>query len=203
MGHQRFCKDCHPFCLKNPVQEWSGETSRDQVHYLSGWISARHFLHWIKGVGYDLEIGRAGGRTSYVSWRIQSTSDESCVLRIVVYPFLLQHLPVGVRWIPHFTYVGPLLSKYLSSVVRGFEWFVIGWNIFTKMNISTGNTHHRQKYHRNFHGHWWFMRCVFILLLFSYGLFVTRKVQLMRRKLIKTIPKLEFQLNGTFLLFFP
>jgi len=117
-------ENCHPFCLKNPVQEWSGETSRDQVHYLSGWIYERQFLRWIEGIGYDLKIGRAGGRTSYVSWRIQPTSDESCVLRIVVYPFLLQHLPVGVRWIPHFTYVGPLLSKYLSSVVRGFEWFV-------------------------------------------------------------------------------
>ena len=117
-------EDCHPFCLKNPVQEWSGETSRDQVHYLNGWIYDRHFLHWIKGVGYDLKIGRAGGRTSFVSWRIQPTSDQSCVLRIVVYPFLLEHIPLGLRCIPHFTYVGPLLSKYLSSVVRGFEWFV-------------------------------------------------------------------------------
>ena len=29
---------CHPFCARNPIQVWPGEGSRDEVHYLSGWI---------------------------------------------------------------------------------------------------------------------------------------------------------------------
>ena len=65
---------CHPFCAKNPVDVWPGETSRDEVHYLSGWIFERRFCRWIDGVGYDLEIGRRGGGMSFVSWRILPTT---------------------------------------------------------------------------------------------------------------------------------
>ncbi len=115
---------CHPFCAKNPVHEWPGERSRDEIHYLSGWVFERRFRRWLEGVGYDLEIGRPGGRSSFVSWRILPVDAQSCRLRITVYPFALQRVPVAVRWLPHLLYLRPLLSRYLSSVVRGFEWFV-------------------------------------------------------------------------------
>ena len=117
-------EDCHPFCKKNPVQAWPGEKSRDEVHYLSGWVFERQFCSWIEGVGYDLNIGREGGRTSFVSWRIHPIDDQSCRLRIAVYPFMLQKVPVIVRWIPHLLYIRPQMRSYLSSVVRGFEWFI-------------------------------------------------------------------------------
>jgi hypothetical protein len=115
---------CHPFCARNPVQAWPGATAHDEVHYLSGWIFERRFLRWIEGVGYDLEIGRRRGGTSLVSWRISSPDDRGCVLGITVYPHALQKVPVVFRWIPHNLRLRPMLRAYLSSVTRGFEWFV-------------------------------------------------------------------------------
>ena len=113
---------CHPFCAQNPVQVWPGPGSRDEVHYLNGVVLERRFRRWIEGIGYDLDIGRAGGRTSFVSWRIGRSDDRNSTLRIAVYPHLLQGAPVAIRWFPHLFRVRPLLKAYLESVVRGFEW---------------------------------------------------------------------------------
>lgn len=118
-------ESCHPFCARNPVQMWPGEQSRDEVHYLSGWVLERQFVRWIDQVGYDLEIGREGRKVSFVSWRIRPVGDQSSVLSIAVYPYPLQNLPVAIRWLPHFFRLKPLLTDYLSSVVRGFEWYVL------------------------------------------------------------------------------
>lgn len=115
---------CHPFCAKNPVHTWPGEDARDEVHYLSGLVFERRFCRWIDGTGYDLEIGRRGGQSSFVSWRIQPKAREESTLRIAVYPHVLQRLPAAIRWLPHGLRVRPMLLKYLSSVVRGFEWYL-------------------------------------------------------------------------------
>ena len=115
---------CHPFCAANPVQAWPGETSRDEVHYLNGWVFERRFSSWFDGVGYDLEIGRRGGRQSFVSWRVRPIDTGRSVLEISVYPYVLQALPVVLRWLPYRLKVRPLLTQYLSSVVGGFEWYV-------------------------------------------------------------------------------
>lgn len=84
----------------------------------------RHFVAWHEGVGYDLEIGRPGGGPSRVLWRITSIDEGSASLRITVYPYALQHLPVLVRRAPHLFWLLPLLGRYLDSVVRGFEWYI-------------------------------------------------------------------------------
>ena len=115
---------CHPFCEKNPVRKWPGVGSCDEVHYLNGLVYERKFIRWMEGIGYDLNIGRIGGRSSLVSWRITPIDEQNCTLRIVVYPYALQGVPVAIRWIPHLLRVSPLLKAYLSSVVRGFEWYV-------------------------------------------------------------------------------
>ena len=115
---------CHPFCEKNPVEKWPGEGSQDAIHYLSGWIYERVFCRWIDGVGYDLEIGRSGGGKSFVSWRILQHDTHTCSLRIAVYPHVLQHLPAAIRWLPHLLYLRPQLKRYLSSVTRGFKWYL-------------------------------------------------------------------------------
>jgi hypothetical protein len=116
---------CHPFCEKNPVEVWPGAGSRDEVHYLSGWVFERRFCRWIDGIGYDLEIGRRGGRSSLVSWRIFPGDHQECTLGIAVYPHVLQSIPVAIRWLPHILRLRPMLRRYLSSVVRGFEWYLI------------------------------------------------------------------------------
>ena len=116
---------CHPFCASNPVRVWPGADSRDEVHYLNGWIFERHFCSWSDRVGYDLSIGRKGGKSSFVSWRIQAAENKEAILRIAVYPYPLQNLPVAVRWLPHLLRLRPLLRQYLCSVVRGFEWYIV------------------------------------------------------------------------------
>ncbi len=114
----------HPFCERNPVTVWPGGDSRDEVHYLNGRVYERQFIRWIDGVGYDLAIGGHGEETSLVSWRVEPVDRASCTLGITVYPHVLQGWPVGIRWVPHVAYVRPMLRSYLSSVVRGFDWFV-------------------------------------------------------------------------------
>ena len=115
---------CHPFCARNPVQLWPGPDSRDEVHYLSGWVYERRFCRWFEGIGYDLEILRRGDPLATVSWRIAAIDGQVCKLRITVYPYMLQKYPVVVRWIPHLVRLRPMLSSYLESVVRGFEWYM-------------------------------------------------------------------------------
>ncbi len=115
---------CHPFCAQNPVKTWPGIGSRDEVHYLNGLVFERRFSRWIEGVGYDLNIGRIGGRSSFVSWRIGRVDEENSTLGIIVYPHVLQGVPVAIRWLPHLFRVRPLLTGYLSSVLQGFEWYV-------------------------------------------------------------------------------
>lgn len=118
-------EDCHPFCEKNPVLEWPGPQSRDEVHYLSGWMYERRFCNWIDGVGYDLNIGRRGGSQSFVSWRITEIDDRNCTLKITVYPHTLQNIPAVIRWLPYLVKLRPALKSYLESVVMGFEWYVM------------------------------------------------------------------------------
>jgi len=115
---------CHPFCRKNPVEIWPGPDSRDQVQYLNGLVYERRFCRWMEGAGYDLNIGRRDGATSYVSWRISSEGEDKSLLSITVCPHGLQHIPVPLRWAPHLLRVRPMLRHYLSSVVKGFEWYL-------------------------------------------------------------------------------
>ena len=115
---------CHPFCARNPVRAWPGEGSRDEIHYLGGRVLERRFCRWIDGVGYDLEIAEHGGGVSFVSWRILPVENQGSILRIAIYPHLLQNLPVAVRWLPYLLYIGPMLERYLWSVVGGFEWYL-------------------------------------------------------------------------------
>jgi hypothetical protein len=126
---------CHPFCKANPVSRWPGPDARDEVHYLSGWIYERRFQQWHEGEGYDLEVGRPGGGQSFVSWRITSTDENNCVLKITVTPQTPKNIPVIFRWFTYQYRIRPLLSAYLTSVVRGVDWYVtmgerITWNQF-------------------------------------------------------------------------
>jgi hypothetical protein len=118
-------EQCHPYCAKNPVQAWPGVGAQDEVHYPNGLIFKRRFCLWIEGEGYDLNIGKPDGKTSFVSWRIKSVDKQKSILRIAVYPHVLQEVPAAIRWLPYHLYIIPMLRNYLSSVVRGFEWYII------------------------------------------------------------------------------
>jgi hypothetical protein len=114
----------HPFCEKNPVFEWPGADSHDEIHYFNGVVLARRFSAWYDDVGYDLEIGSVGGRSSVVSWRIAAAKEQRSSIKITVYPHALQRVPPVVRWLPHLVRLGPQLGRYLQSVVKGLDWFI-------------------------------------------------------------------------------
>jgi len=116
-------EDCHPFCKKNTVVKWAGKDSIDIIEYYSGWVMQREFVNWVEGEGYDLYIGREGGRKSFVSWRIKGEQGGSR-LSITILPHALQKVPVVVRWIPHFLVIQPSLKSYLESVLKGIDWFI-------------------------------------------------------------------------------
>ena len=130
-------EDCHPFCESNPVGQWPGVGSRDTIHYYSGWVLHREFTNWIEGVGYDLVIGREGGRKSYVSWRIKAAQENFSNLTITLYPHILQKIPAAVRWIPHLAYIRPMMQTYLESVVKGFKWFITSGQPVTKNQFGS------------------------------------------------------------------
>ena len=115
---------CHPFCTENPVHSWPGPDSRDEVHYLSGWVYERRFSDWLEGTGYDLEIFRGDVAMASVSWRISAVDERHSKLRITVYPFMLRRYPTVIRRLPHLLWLRPRLRTYLESVVRGFEWYI-------------------------------------------------------------------------------
>jgi hypothetical protein len=114
----------HPFCEKNPVFEWPGAESHDEVHYFNGVVLVRRFTGWHGDVGYDLKIGREGGRTSIVSWRITAVKERRSAITITVFPHGLQRIPTPVRWLPHLVGLRPQLRSYLQSVVQGLDWFI-------------------------------------------------------------------------------
>ncbi len=115
---------CHPFCEKNPVEQWPGVGSKDAVHYYNGMVLHREFFRWIVGIGYDLKIGGAKNKPSRVSWRIQSESPTHSTLTISICAHILQHVPVFIRWLPHYLYLHPMLRSYLNSVLKGFEFYI-------------------------------------------------------------------------------
>jgi len=115
---------CHPFCTKNPVHEWDGANSRDEIHYLSGWMYERRFSEWHDGYGYDLETWRGDNCIASVSWRIIDVDDANSMLEITVYPHVLKNWPAIARWFAYWLRIKPYLRSYLRSVVMGFEWCI-------------------------------------------------------------------------------
>jgi len=114
----------HPFCEKNPVFEWPGPDSHDEIEYFNGVVLTRRFKNWYDDVGYDLEIGRIGGRSSLATWRISSVREHRSSIEITIFPHALQRVPTAVRWLPHLVRLRPQLRHYLQSVVKGLDWFI-------------------------------------------------------------------------------
>jgi hypothetical protein len=114
----------HPFCKRNPVYKWPGEGSKDTIEYYNGRIMHRDFYSWTKGLGYDLLIGREGGRKSKVTWRIQSVGENTSTLTIAIFPNILQNVSWLKAAFQYYTVVRPNLKKYLRSVLQGFEYYI-------------------------------------------------------------------------------
>ena len=125
ISRQGNLKLCHPFCESNPVDKWEGSKSIDYVNYYNGVKYQRIFTNWIDGQGYDLLIGRKNGEKSKVTWRINKLNNKSCELKITIYPHDIIKYSNIIKPLINSLYVRPMLRKYLSSVLRGFQYYVI------------------------------------------------------------------------------
>ena len=114
----------HPFCESNPVDRWPGLGSVDYVNYYNGLKFIRNFTDWNEGAGYELMIGKIGGRKSKVIWRIDKIDNTTSYLNITVYPHDFKLKPSFAKPIAYYLYIKPSLNKYLSSVLKGFQYYI-------------------------------------------------------------------------------
>ncbi len=128
---------CHPFCASNPVEKWAGDKSIDYVNYYNGVMYQRIFTNWIDGQGYDLLIGRKNGEKSKVIWRINQLDNKSCELKITIYPHDIIKYSNIIKSLINSLYVRPMLHKYLSSVLKGFQFHIIQGKPVQKNQFGT------------------------------------------------------------------
>ncbi|MGB5895076.1 MAG: hypothetical protein WBG58_12945 [Ignavibacteriaceae bacterium] len=128
---------CHPFCKSNPVENWAGKKSIDFVVYNNGLRYQRIFTDWIDGTGYDLLIGRRNGKKSKVIWRIKENNSSSSELKITVFPYYISKYPRIVMPVINLLVIGPQLRKYLSSVLKGFNYYIMEGKPVQKNQFGT------------------------------------------------------------------
>ncbi len=112
----------HPFCKSNKVVNWDKDNHEDILEYLNGVTLHRKFDKWDEGKGYELNIGRENGRKSKVIWKI--TGEKKSKLKITVYPHVFSNRSRIIYFIIHALFINPGLKKYLSSVLRGYKWYL-------------------------------------------------------------------------------
>ena len=112
----------HPFCKSNKVINWDKDNHEDILEYLNGVTLHRKFDKWEEEKGYELNIGRENGRKSKVIWKI--TGEKKSKLKITVYPHVFSNRSRIIYFITHALFINPGLKKYLSSVLRGYKWYL-------------------------------------------------------------------------------
>ena len=112
----------HPFCKSNKIVNWDKNKHEDILEYLNGVTLHRKFDKWEEGKGYELNIGRENGRKSKVIWKI--TGEKKSKLKITVYPHVFSNRSRIIYFITHALFINPGLKKYLSSVLRGYKWYL-------------------------------------------------------------------------------
>jgi hypothetical protein len=128
---------CHPFCESNPVEKWAENESIDFVNYYNGLKYQRIFTNWIDGQGYDLLIGRKNGKKSKVIWRINKSDDLSSELKITIYPHYISEYPNLIQSFIYFFYISPMIRKYLTSVLNGFQFYIMQGKPIRKNQFGT------------------------------------------------------------------
>ena len=111
----------HPFCKSNKTIKWPGVGSSDELIYLNNFKLIREFFKWKKNEGYQLLIGRKGGRKSLVVWEIIKESKD-VFLSITVYPHIMREKPKIISFLPYLFIVKPNMKRYLENVINGLNW---------------------------------------------------------------------------------
>lgn len=110
----------HPYCLKNDVIDYK---KKDKLVYLNGLIYIREFSVWKPNKGFELSIGKKGGKNSKVIWEIKIL-DKGCEVTISVFPYSSSKISKYFYPIINIIIVKPKLRKYLQSVLKGLKYYL-------------------------------------------------------------------------------
>ena len=112
----------HPYCLRNKVISWD-ENKADELVYLNGLVFIREFTSWNPYRGFELTIGKKGGKKSRVRWEIVK-SNTGCLISITVWPYKSSKIPKILYPLINIFIVRPKLKGYLSSVLNGLNFYL-------------------------------------------------------------------------------
>lgn len=110
----------HPFCFKNDVIDYK---KKDELVYLNGLSYVREFSAWKPNNGFELSIGKKGGKKSKVKWEIKNL-DRGCEVKISVFPYKSSKIPEYFYPVVNMFIIKPKLRKYLLSVLTGLKFYL-------------------------------------------------------------------------------
>ena len=121
----------HPYCLRNKVISW-GDSKVDEIVYLNGMVFVREFTSWNPNHGFELTIGKRGGKKSKVRWEITKTN-SGCLISITVIPYKSSKVPKVLYPLVSVFIVRPRLKRYLGYVLMGLNFYLTNKKV-VKMN---------------------------------------------------------------------
>ena len=121
----------HPYCLRNNVISW-GDSKVDEIVYLNGMVFVREFTSWNPNHGFELTIGKRGGKKSKVRWEITKTN-SGCLISITVTPYKSSKVPKILYPLVSVFIVRPRLKRYLGYVLMGLNFYLTNKKV-VKMN---------------------------------------------------------------------
>jgi hypothetical protein len=110
----------HPYCLKNDAIDYK---KKDKLVYLNGLTYIREFSVWKPNKGFELSIGKKGGKKSRVIWKIK-VLDRGCEVKISVFPYSSSKISKYFYPIINIFIIKPKLRKYLLSVLKGLKFYL-------------------------------------------------------------------------------
>ena len=125
----------HPYCAQNNVVSWN-DIRVDELVYLNDLVFVREFTSWNPTRGFELTIGKRGGKKSRVKWNI-ANSKSGCLISITVWPYKTSKIPKILYPLINNLIVRPRLKKYLNSVLMGLNFYLTNRVIVKKNQFGT------------------------------------------------------------------
>ena len=109
-----------------------GDSKVDEIVYLNGMVFVREFTSWNPNHGFELTIGKRGGKKSKVRWEITKTN-SGCLISITVIPYKSSKVPKVLYPLVSVFIVRPRLKRYLGYVLMGLNFYLTNKKV-VKMN---------------------------------------------------------------------
>ena len=113
----------HPFCKSHKIIVWNEQKKIDELIYLNDLLFERNIYNWQKKSGFELYIGKKGGKKSKVEWKLKSINEKT-ILIIKVNPYISDKFSPIIYRLLLITYILPSLKKYLNSVTKGIKFYL-------------------------------------------------------------------------------